>query len=319
MSVHAIGLDEFGAPEVLHEVELPSSEPGPGQVRIAVAAAAVNPTDLTVRSGGRAGQYENQPKPHVPGMDLAGTIDAIGEDADGRLQVGDPVIALVLPFAAARGAYTTSIVVDQRSVVRAPADASMPQAATLLLNAVTASLALDALRLASGSAVAMTGAPGAVGTYAAAIAHHRGLTVVTDSRPGGEDAMREAGADIVLPRGEHFVAELHRHFPDGVVGLVDGAALNENALAAITTNGVLASLKGWTGPTVRGIRLEAISSFGAVTDTARLEQVRDLAEAGVLQLRVAALLPAQDAAEAHRRVAAGGLDGRIVLDLTTLR
>ena len=319
MSVHAIGFDEFGSPDVLHEVELPWSEPGPGQVRIAVAAAAVNPTDLTVRSGGRASQYERQPTPHVPGMDLAGSIDAVGEGADGRLHVGDQVIALVLPFADTRGAYTTSIVVDQRSVVRAPHGASIPHAATLLLNAVTATLALDALRLTPGQAVAITGAPGAVGTYAAAIAHHRGLTVVTDSRQGDGEAVREAGADIVLPRGEHFVPELHQHFPDGVAGLIDGAALNENALPAIADNGALASLKGWTGPTVRGIRLEAISSFGAVTDTARLEQVRDLAEAGVFRLRVAALLPAQKAAEAHRRVAAGGLDGRIVLDMSTLR
>lgn len=318
MNVHAIGLEQFGGPEVLHQVEVPQHEPGAGQVRIAVAAAAVNPTDATLRSGGRAAQFAGLPTPYVPGMDLAGTIAAVGADVDRRLRVGDEVIALVLPFAPTRGAYTTSIIVDQRSVVHAPAGASLPQASTLLLNAVTVGLALDALQLEAGQSIAITGAPGAVGSYATAIAKQRGLIVVADSRSGEEDSVRVRGADAVLARGDGFADELRRYFPGGVAGLIDGAVLNEKALPGVADDGAVASLKGWAGPTERGIRVHTISSFGSVTDTARLEQARDLAEHGVLDLRVAELLPALAASEAHRKLAAGGLDGRLVLDLTTL-
>ncbi len=318
MNVHAIGLEKFGGPEVLHEVELPHTAPGSGQVSIAVAAAAVNPTDATLRSGGRSAQFAGLPTPYVPGMDLAGTIDALGADVDSRLGVGDEVIALVLPFALTRGAYTTSIIVDQRSVVHAPAGASLPQASTLLLNAVTAGLALDALQLEAGQSIAITGATGAVGSYATAIAKQRGLIVVGDSRPGEEDAARARGADVVLARGDGFTDELRGHFPGGVAGLIDGAALNEKALEAVADGGAIASLKGWAGPAERGIRVHAISSFGSITDTGRLEWARELAEDGVLDLRVAELLPALAAPEAHRKLAAGGLDGRLVLDFTTL-
>lgn len=318
MNVRAIGLDVFGGPDVLHEVELPQRDPGPGQVRIAVSAAGVNPTDATLRAGGRTAQLAGLPAPYVPGMELAGTIDALGAGVDARLRLGDRVIALVLPFTETRGAYTTSILVDQRSVVHAPPGASDPEAATLLLNAVTATLALDALRLAPGETVAITGAPGAVGRFAIALAKQRGLIVAADSRPGREGDASARGADVVLPRGAGFVRELREHLPDGAAGLIDAAALNDEALPAIADNGAIASLKGWSGPAVRGLRVEAISSFGAVTDTPLLERVRDLASDGTLPLEIADVIPAQDAPDAHRRLAAGGLDGRLVLDLTTL-
>lgn len=319
MNIHAIGFDHYGDPDVLHRVELPEPVPARGQVRISVTAAGVNPTDATVRSGGRAAQYAEQPVPHIPGMDLAGTIDALGDGVESRLQLGDAVVALVLPFAETRGAYTTSIVVDQRSVVHAPAGATPAESATLLLNAVTATLALDALSLGAGDVLAVTGAPGAVGTDTIALARRRGLTVVADSRAGSEDRLRARGADLVLPRGETFADRVREHYPDGVQGLVDAAALNESALAAVADGGAIASLKGWSGPTARGIRVEAISSFGVVTDTALLRQVRDQAEAGILPLTVAQVFAAHDAPRAHRRLAAGGLDGRLVLDMAGLR
>jgi NADPH:quinone reductase-like Zn-dependent oxidoreductase len=316
--VAAIGLSTFGGPEVLGVVEVPQPEPAPGQVRVRVAAAGVNPTDVTFRAGGRAQLLEGLPAPYVPGMDLAGTVDAVGEGVD-RLHVGDEVVALVLPFAPTRGAYTTAIAVDQRSVVPAPAGASLHQAATVLLNGATANLALDALGLSAGDVLAVTGANGAVGSYAIEIAKERDLVVVADSRPGQHDAIRDRGADVVLDRGPGFSAALRDHFPAGANGLVDGAALNAGALPALADGATLASLKGWAGPGERDIRIESISSFGSVTDTALLERVSRLAGDGTLTLRVADVLPARDAAEAHRRLAAGGLDGRLVLDMTSLR
>ena len=73
--MRAVGFNRFGGPEVLEVADLPVLEPGPGEVRVRVAAATVNPTDVGMRGGGRAAQLEHLPRPLVPGMELAGTID----------------------------------------------------------------------------------------------------------------------------------------------------------------------------------------------------------------------------------------------------
>jgi NADPH:quinone reductase len=125
------------------------------------------------------------------------------------------------------------------------------------------------------------------------------------------------GADHVVARGPEFADEIRQQVPGGVPGLVDGANLDAAALPAIADGGALASLKGWSGPAERGITVHPISSFGSVTDTALLEELRDLAEDGTLSLRVGEVMPARLAAQAHRRLAAGGVRGRIVLDFKT--
>jgi NADPH:quinone reductase-like Zn-dependent oxidoreductase len=96
-------------------------------------------------------------------MDVAGIVDKLGEGTDGRLAVGDSVIAYVNPIGPHGGAYAEKVVVEEASVVHAPSGASFAEAATLLLNATTARLSLDALDLPSGSTVAVIGGAGAVG------------------------------------------------------------------------------------------------------------------------------------------------------------
>jgi NADPH:quinone reductase-like Zn-dependent oxidoreductase len=96
--VRAIGLTEFGGPEVLHIVSLPGPEPGAGEVRLRVHAVAVNPTDATFRAGGRAAQLADRPPPWIPGADAAGVVDKVGPGTSGRLAEGDRVIALVVPM-----------------------------------------------------------------------------------------------------------------------------------------------------------------------------------------------------------------------------
>ncbi|HWD51495.1 MAG TPA: alcohol dehydrogenase catalytic domain-containing protein [Acidimicrobiales bacterium] len=100
----AIGFSQFGGPEVLKIVDLPEPQPGPGEVCIRVHAVPVNPTDITFRSGGRAAQSAERPTPYIPGMDAAGVIDKLGIDGDGRLAVGDAVIAYVIPMGPHDGA-----------------------------------------------------------------------------------------------------------------------------------------------------------------------------------------------------------------------
>jgi NADPH2:quinone reductase len=313
----AIGLTEFGGPDVLQVVDLPTPEPGPGELRIRVHAVAVNPTDVTFRAGGRAAQLAGRTPPHIPGMDAAGVVDKLGPDTSERLKPGDRVIMLVVPMGPHGGTYAEQLVASEASVVRAPKNATDTEATTLLLNAVAAHLALDALALSAGQPVAISGAAGAVGGYAVQLAKARGLTVIADAVLDGADAVLALGADHVVARGPEFTDEVRQQVPGGVPGLVDGANLDAGALPAIADGGALASLKGWSGPGERGITVHPVSSFGSVTDTALLEKLRDLAEDGTLSLRVAEVMPARLAAQAHRRLAAGGVRGRIVLDFET--
>jgi NADPH:quinone reductase-like Zn-dependent oxidoreductase len=242
----AIGLAEFGGPEVLTVVDVPDPEPGPREVRIRVHAAGVNPTDITFRSGGRAAQLAEHAAPYVPGVDAAGVVDKLGTGSDGRLTVGDPVSAFVVPMSPRGGSYAEYIVVPEASVVPAPRGASIWEAATLLLNATTARLSLNALALSCGQTVAIVGGSGAVGGYAIQLAKAEdGLTVLTHAIASDEELVRSLGADLIVDTTSDIADEIRRELPDGVLGVIDGAALNEAILPAIADGGGLATLKGW--------------------------------------------------------------------------
>src|SRR2546423_13109237 len=118
-------------------------------------------------------RLSGRPAPYVPGMDVAGVIDELDADADNRLKVGDRVVAFVIPAGPHGGAYAEYVVVPATSVVLAPAGVDFPAASTLLLNGLTARLALDA-----GQAMAVTGAAGAFGGYVIQLAKADGLTVI---------------------------------------------------------------------------------------------------------------------------------------------
>jgi NADPH2:quinone reductase len=312
----AIGLTEFGGPEVLKVVELPEPQPGRREVRIKVHAAAVNPTDITFRSGGRAAQLAERPPPYLPDVDVAGIIDRLGPGTDDRLAVGDAVIAFVIPMGPHRGTYAEQVVVDEASVVRAPLGASFPEASTLLLNAVTARLSLDALALPPGSMVAVIGASGAVGGYATQLAKADGLTVLAVAPSSDTALVRGLGADVIVEPGDNIGNQVRTQLPCGVPGLIDGAALDALALPAVADGGGLVTLKGWSGPSERGIVIHPVSSFGSAADTALFDRLRSRVEEGIITLRVAEVLPAREASEAHLRLAAGGVRGRLVLDFS---
>jgi NADPH:quinone reductase-like Zn-dependent oxidoreductase len=102
--MRAIGILVHGGPEVLKVVDLPEVHAGPGQVRIRVHAAAVNPTDIGARDGSRAEQQKADPPPYVPGMDAAGIVDEVDDGVATGVKVGDAVIAMVVPKGS-HGAY----------------------------------------------------------------------------------------------------------------------------------------------------------------------------------------------------------------------
>ena len=204
--MRAVGLAEFGGPEVLEVFDLPEPVPGPGEVRIRVHAAAVNPTDTGFRSGATSARLEGRPKPYVPGMDAAGVIDVIGSEVDTTLHVGDRVMAVVLPYGPNGGAYADFVVVPVASVVRAPAGLDLAAASTVLMNALTARLALDDLAIPEGGTVMVTGAAGAFGGYAVQLAKSDGLFVLADASLADEALVAGLGADEVVRRGDDVAA-----------------------------------------------------------------------------------------------------------------
>jgi len=306
----------YGGPEALRVVELPDPEPGPGEVLIRVHAAAVNPTDTMLRSGAHAARLQAAAPPYVAGMDAAGVVERLGAGVDDRLLVGQSVVALVVPAGPARGrgAYAERVVVPAASVVAAPDGVDFPAASTLLMNAMTARVALDELALRPGQTLAVTGAAGAFGGYAVQLAKADGLRVVADAAPADEELVQGLGPDEVVARGDGVAGRIRELVPDGVDGLADGAVLESLVLPAIADGGGLAVVRGWAGPTERGITLRRVQVSQRAGDTAALERLSRQAGDGTLTLRVARVLPAAEAAEAHRLLAAGGIRGRLVLD-----
>ncbi len=303
----AVVVSRFGGPEVLGVADLPEPAPGPGEVRIRVAAATVNPADIALRAGSFGGQ-----PPLVPGWELAGTVDAVGEGV-AEPRIGQAVMAVVVPSRPAGGAQAAAVVVPAAGVAPAPAGASPAQAATLPMNGLTVRLALDLLALPPGSTLAVTGAAGAVGGYALELGKAAGLRVLADAAPADVALVRGLGADVVVPRGPDMAAAIRAAVPDGVDALLDAAVLGRTALPAIRDGGQIAVVRGFAGEPGRGIRVRAVHVWDYATNGTALGGLGRLAAAGRLTLRVAATFPPEEAAAAHRRLEAGGVRGRLVL------
>jgi len=310
----AIGVTEWGGPEVLTVLDRPEPVTGPGEVRIRVHTATVNPTDTGLRAGARAEQLKDFPPPYIPGMEVAGVLEEIDDGAVTDLAVGDRVMAIVLPVGPRGGAYAEQVVVPAESVVAVPAGASDAEAATLPMNGLTARMALDLLELAPGQVLGVTGAAGALGGYAVQLGKADGLRVVADASAADDDLVRGLGADVVVRRGDDFADRVRTEVPEGVDGLVDAALLNQLAVGAVRDGGRIVTARGFVGDKERGVTFHPVFVAGYAKETAKLDRLRQQAEDGVLTLRVADVLPAETAAEAHRRLEAGGVRGRLVLE-----
>ena len=290
-------------------VEREVREPGHGEVRLAVRAAAVNPTDVGLRQRGAA----ELPPPWVPGMDAAGVIESTG-DGVRHLAVGDDVMAAVAPRRPEGGAQAELVVVPAASVVAAPEGMTAEQAATLPMNALTALHGLDLLGLVEGRTLVVTGGAGLLASYVIPIAKLRGLRVLADASPADEALVRGFGADVVLPRGDALVAAIRLEAPDGVDAVFDTALLRRDVFPAIRQGGALAVVRTWDGDDVEeGIRIEKVQVWTVLERTDWLREARKLAQRGVLVPRVAGTYPPEAAGEAQRRMEAGGLRGRGVI------
>jgi NADPH2:quinone reductase len=312
--MRAVGVTEFGGPEALQVLDISEPHAGPGEVRIRVHAATINPTDTGLRSGAYGQRPGDHDPPYIPGMDAAGVVDEVGEGAS--WQVGDEVIAVVLPTGPHGGAYADRVVVPVESVVRKPASAGFVAASTLPMNGITARVALDSLGLSPGESIAVTGAAGAFGGYVVQLAKADGLRVIADASEQDEPLVRGLGADEVVRRGDDVADRILALVPEGVAGLADGAVQGELVVPAIRDGGGIAVVRGWDGDPGRNIVVHKIMVFGHARDTASLDQLRSQVEAGAVTLRVARTFPPEQAAQAHSVLEAGGVRGRLVLDFS---
>ena len=311
--MRSVILRRFGGPDVLEVADVPLPEPGPGQVRIRVEAATVNPVDIATRTGAlqaaglmRAGAFV------ALGWDAAGRIDALGDGVT-RFERGEAVIGLRDRLVDRHGAQSEAVVLDASAVARAPRGWDAAQSATLPLNGLTALQALDQLGVAAGETLLVTGAAGALGAFAVALASLRGARVIALVRTlADEPLLHDLGADHVLAVEPvelgHAVRRLH---PGGADAALDAAVIGIPALDAVRNQGRFAAVAaGAAPPALRGID---VRNVWIRADGAQLELLSGLAANGRLRPRVADVLELAAVASAHERLAAGGLRGRLVL------
>ncbi len=308
-------IDVFGDADALHPAEIPIADLSDVQVQLDVAAAAVNPVDLTTRAGRNIPDSDAR-FPMVLGWDVAGTIVAVGANV-ADWQVGDRVAAMVFQPIDQHGVYAQRVNLDADLLARVPAGLDLRQAATVPLAGLTASQLLDQARVDEARTLLVNGPLGAVGRSIVALAARAGIEVIGVVRPQQADELRALGATLAVDRGE-FADTVRRHHPDGVDAAIDlvGGAAARAALDAVRDGGRYATAVppyiDPSGPfeTERDI---AVHVHTVHPDTARLTELLTLAAQHALPTPVEHTYPLDQAADAHRRQAAGGLTGRILL------
>ncbi|MEV6273005.1 NADP-dependent oxidoreductase [Kribbella sp. NPDC051936] len=303
--MRAVVFEEFGGPEVLEVQEVPEPQAGPGQVRIKVRAAGVNPIDFKVRRGWTKG-FIDPVLPAVPGLEVAGVVDQVGEGAE--FAVGDEVAGW-----SDGGSYAEYAIAG--NVARKPAGVSWEQAAGVPVAGETAQRVLDLLGVKSGETILIHGAAGAVGSVAVQLAKTAGLTVVGTASTANHDYLRSLGA-VPVEYGEGLLERVRAAAPDGVDAVFDTAGqggLQESielrggtdrivtiADFAAAELGVTASMAATATPA------EVRAALGA-----QLQAVAD----GTLTIRVAETFDLADAAKAQELSESGHARGKIVLAL----
>ncbi|MEU8227609.1 NADP-dependent oxidoreductase [Kribbella sp. NPDC048915] len=294
-------------PDGIELIDTAVPEPAAGQVRIKVAAAAVNPVDLAISSGalveiGLTAQREQ----YGLGWDVAGTVDAAGPGTS--LDVGTPVVGVADLLAQPLKTHAEYVVLGADTITPAPKGVELDHAATYGLNGLTALQAVDAI---PGETIMVTGAAGGVGGYAVELAKHRGKTVIASAATADEELVRRLGADHFVDRNQDVAATVRRIAPAGVDGVIDAAVVGIGAQEAVRNGGHHVHVVGGPHPPhLRGITVHQIFIH---VNPADLQELTGLVEQGVVSTRVAETYPLDEAVKAYKQVAEGGLRGRVVL------
>ncbi|MFF8024977.1 NADP-dependent oxidoreductase [Streptomyces sp. NPDC007896] len=300
--MRAVVLSAFGGPGELSVAEVPDpSPPAPGFLVIRATAAGVNPVDVRTREGGHAAR-SSVPLPMILGWDLSGMVTAVGAGVT-ALRPGDCVMAMSAQLATGRGTYAELVTLPAEVVAKAPDTIPLSETAGMPLAALTADQALELLALPTGSAVVVTGALGSVGGFTVQLARLRGLKVTALVR-----SEADTKAALALGAAEVAVGKIPDRAADG---LLETAGIAD-AISGVRDGGRVVSVVPTRTPAgERGITVE--TSF-VQQDGRRLAQMAKLVDQGKLRVRPAARrFGFAEAAEAHRRLAAGGVRGKILL------
>ncbi|MDO9408840.1 NADP-dependent oxidoreductase [Patulibacter sp.] len=305
----AVRFHEYGDAGVLRYEDAALPEPGPGEVRVRVAASTFNPVDDGLRGGWLRDAFPMS-LPHVPGVEVSGTVDALGPDARG-LDVGDAIVGF-LPMTA-DGAAAEHVVAPIEALVSAPVSIPLADAAALPMVALTAYQALfDDAGLRAGQRVLINGAGGAVGGYAVQLARHAGAHVIGTASPRSVARVRAAGADEVV---DHTAAAVTTAEPvDVLVNLarIDAERLRE--LSELVRDGgvVVNSVPAVPTPSdeARGVRAVGVL---VRSDAEQLSRLVAMVDRGELRVEVAERVPLADLHRVHARAAAGEPIARTVV------
>lgn len=297
--MRAVQFDETGGPEVLHVAEVEEPHAGPGQIRVAVRAAGINPFDHKQRSGAAGGAQGTV----TTGLDAAGVVDEVGDGVDG-VAAGDEVFGSAKGGAAAEYAVLTHW-------ARKPPSMSFEEAAGLTTAVETAQRALDTVGLKPGDTVLVNGAAGGVGQAAVQLALAEGAgAVIGTASEGNHDHLRALGATPTT-YGEGLPARVRELAPDGVDLALDTAG-----------RGVLPALVEITGDPQKVVTIASydaadygvhLTTGGATRAWSALAHAAELFERGEFRLPVERAFPFEQAAEAHRLSETGHVRGKLVL------
>jgi NADPH:quinone reductase-like Zn-dependent oxidoreductase len=305
----AVRFHEVGGPEVLRYEEIEQPTPAAGEVRVRVAASAFNAADNGMRAGFLPIPIQ---LPHVPGYDVSGIVDAIGDGVE-DLAVGDAVIGF-LPMERDGGA-AEYVIAPAEALVPAPTSIPLADAAALPSVALTAWQALfDEGGLEAGQSVLIVGAGGVVGKYAIQLAKRAGVRVIATASPRSIDAVRAAGADQIV---DHTETELLSAVDGQVDVLLNLAPIDPDQfaayVAAVRDGGVVVSTTAFMatpGDESRGVR--AVTVF-VLPNRDRLRELVALVDDGKLTVEVSRRIPLTELQALHAEAAAGRIPGKVIV------
>lgn len=300
--MRAVVIDRYGGPEVLRLAELPEPTPGPGQVRIRVHTAGVNPVDIKQRTGYFAALAPAR-FPLRLGNEYAGTVDQVGDGVEG-VALGDEVLG-----SATAQCYADLVVIEAADTVAKPASMGWDVAGGVATVGQTAHSALTQIGgVRRGETLLVHAAAGGVGTMAVQIARAWGATVIGTASEGNHDYLRSLGA-IPVAYGPGLVDRVRRLAPHGVDAALDaiGGAATEVSLELVADRNRI----GTTIDT-EGAQRYGFHRVGGRT-TPGLRQVVDWFRTGEVTLPSVTVYPLEEVAAAHRHVEGGHTRGKVVL------
>jgi NADPH:quinone reductase-like Zn-dependent oxidoreductase len=295
----AAAFTEFGGPEVLRVLELPEPHAGPGQVRVRVKAAGVQPYDAAVRAGWEPPGL-TLTWPRVPGNEFAGIVDESRSD----IEVGTEVLGFTAVQAAAE-----FIVVPASDVTPKPPEMPWEVAGGFTAGTQTASIALEALKVEDGETLLVHAAAGSVGTAAVQLAKLKGATVIGTAGEANQDYLRELGA-IPVVYGDGLKQRIEAAVPQEIDVVLDGAGgpALEVSLELVKRRDRILTLVEHGRAAGLGV---LVSKPGR--SAARLAELAALYVKGDLRFHVRRTYPFTEAAAAHREIETGHGRGKVVL------